>query len=382
MLNAPADAGCPNGFSREFELLAASCSPKRSNSLRTLASSADWELALEAAEHHRMIPALFAAFAAQPRISINPGLREVVRLHAWRSLQFTAELKRVGSHFDHHAIPFLAHKGPVLSHLLYGDVTARQFGDLDLLVKSRDVAQARTALLELGYRSKPQLAPRHEKAYVYSCYEYAFCLDSDRPTVELQWRIVPRFFSINFDMDAIFDRSIELEVDGQIFRTMRQEDLMLALCVHAAKHEWCQLGMVRDIVRLAAFDLDWEWIGKAATRMGIVGILQFSLLIGQKIFDCDMPATANLPKWLGDSHVESKINDLVHNREPNTDSISYFLSQVRYRERLRDRARFLWRLAMTPGVSEWEAVKRPGSSSGLYQLVRMKRLAKRLFAHT
>jgi hypothetical protein len=68
---------------------------------------------------------------------------------------------------------------------------------------------------------------------------------------------VPRFYSIDFDMKALFSRSIECDLDGLRLRCVGGEDLMLVLCVHAAKHEWAQLGMLRDIAALALLDLDW-----------------------------------------------------------------------------------------------------------------------------
>jgi Uncharacterised nucleotidyltransferase len=84
-----------------------------------------------------------------------------------------------------------------------------------------------------------------------SGYEYVFGLSTDRNLVEVQWQIVPRFYSINFEMEGLFARSIELDFDGLRLRTLGREDLMLVLCVHAAKHEWVQLGMVRDIATSA-----------------------------------------------------------------------------------------------------------------------------------
>ena len=205
---------------------------------------------IKSAEHHRLLPALCAALASQNQLPA--ALRERARSHAWRILQFTAELTKIARCFEQHGIQFLAHKGPALAQVLYGDPAMRQFGDLDLLVKPQDVPRARTALMELGYEPGLQLSARQEKSYLRSGYEYVFGLNSERNLVELQWQIVPRFCAINFKMEALFDRSIEIEVDGVLLRTPGYEDQMLVLSVHAAKHEWAQLGMLRDILDLDA----------------------------------------------------------------------------------------------------------------------------------
>src|SRR5206468_5565224 len=150
-------------------------------------------------------------------------------------------------------------------------------------------------LMELGYDPGLRLSPRQEKSFLRSGYELSFGLNSDRNLVELQWQIVPLFCSINFDMDALFSRSIQIDLDGVTLRTMGQEDLLLVLCVHAAKHEWAQLGMLRDIATLANFNLDWNWIVAEARRLGILKILQISLLAVGKLFDGALPMQLPTP---------------------------------------------------------------------------------------
>src|SRR5262249_36016098 len=44
------------------------------------------------------------------------------------------------------AIPVRPLKGPTLAALAYGDITLREFGDLDLLIRKRDLAAAIDAL--------------------------------------------------------------------------------------------------------------------------------------------------------------------------------------------------------------------------------------------
>ncbi|MGC1437851.1 MAG: hypothetical protein WA847_18290, partial [Terriglobales bacterium] len=62
----------------------------------------------------------------------------------------------------------------------------------------------------------------------------------------------------------------------------------------------------------------------------------------------------------------------------DTESLSYFRLMTRLRERWQDRARLLWRLTITPSVSEWSAIQLPQPLQPLYRLLRLSRLAKRL----
>jgi hypothetical protein len=367
----------PQRFDPEFELLLASCgraSPFDITSLLT--PDLDWQRILESAEHHRLIPAMHAALTGMNGVPSTVRVR--AHKHAWRVLHFTVELMKIARCFEQRGIEFLAHKGPVLGQLLYGNPAMRQFGDLDVMVRPRDFALAKDALIQLGYDpGRLRLSPRQEKSFLRSGYECSFGLNSERNLVELQWQIVPRFCSISFDVDALFSRSIQLNLDGVFLRTMGHEDLLLVLCVHAAKHEWAQLGMLRDIAALANFDLDWSWIIAEARRLGILKILQVSLVALSELFDTSLP-TQLPPPTEGTANLASAlIARLQHNYEPHTESVRYFRAQLRSREQWLDRARFVWRLATTPSVQDWQAVQIPDRYFALYRGVKIARLMKR-----
>jgi hypothetical protein len=336
----------------------------------------DWQHALESAEHHRLIPAMHAALAGQN--GVPSTLRVRAHKHAWRVLHFTVELQKIARCFEQRGIEFLAHKGPALAQLLYGNPAMRQFGDLDLIVKPRDFARAKNALIGLGYDPALRLSPRQEKAFLRSGYECSFGLNSERNLVELQWQIVPRFCSINFEIDALFSRSIQLNFDGVPLRTMGHEDLLLVLCVHAAKHEWAQLGMLRDIAALTNFNLDWKWIFTEAGRLGILKILQVSLQAANELFNTPLPPQFPAQAQGSANMASAVIARLQQNYEAETESLRYFRAQLHTRERARDQARFIWRLATTPSVQEWEAVQIPDRYFGLYRAVRIARLMKRV----
>jgi Uncharacterised nucleotidyltransferase len=262
--------------------------------------------------------------------------------------------------------------------LLYGDPAMRQFGDLDFLVAEEDIPRAKSALLQLGYEQRLQLTKRQEKDYIQSGYEYVFGLGAERNLLELQWRIVPRFYSIDFDTRALFERSIELRLEGFAVRTLGAEDLMLVLCVHAAKHEWAQLGMIRDIATLAQCALNWRWIEAEAQRLRILRIVGISLGLASGLLQCDIPDDLTIQNV---EPVEQFVNAIESRLErgidPNPESFGYFLTMMRLRERWHDRARFACRLATTPSVREWESVRLPDSVFPLYRGVRMLRLLRR-----
>jgi hypothetical protein len=371
-------------FSPEFELLLACCQSSGDGHRLTqvLQSPIHWDSVLRLSEHHRILPAVHSAVYGREDVpaSIQSALRSRFQSNAVKTLRFSAELARITRAFRDSEIEVLAHKGPALAQLLYRDPALRQFGDLDLLIRPGDVARSRLVLRQLGYEPQLQLSPRQEQAYLRSGYEYVFGLNEERNLLELQWQILPRFYAIEFDLEAMFDRSVEIQIEGFRVRSLCREDLMLVLCVHAAKHGWAHLGMLRDIATLADLGLDWEWVRDEAVRLGIFRILLASLLLARNILS--RPVPGNMAA-LGEIEDAEKLAEAIQLRLSTGERSSrYFREFAVAREHWQDRVRFAARLALTSSVSEWKSVNLPDSLFPLYRAVRMGRLLKRAVAST
>jgi Uncharacterised nucleotidyltransferase len=345
-----------------------------------LRSSLDWDAVLKLATHHRVLPSVHEALHGRDDApaSIRAAADARFSSHSRRVLRFSALLAGILRQFKDHGIEVLPHKGPVLAQQLYGNPAMRDFGDLDFLVRTADVPRARTALQDLGYMPRLTLSSRQHQEYRRIGYEYVFGSAAEPNVIELQWQIVPRFYSIATNLESLFPRSVECQFEGMRVRTLCNEDLMLALCVHAAKHEWFQLGMVRDIAALARLELDWQWIMAEAVRLGIQRIVTVSLELARTLLGLELPQNLAHPAKLNGEALASDIRDRMSRaQEPATDSIRYFRSMMNLRERWRDRVRFAWRLAFTPTISEWQAVSLPDQLFPIYRVVRVLRLAKR-----
>ena len=336
---------------------------------------------LKLATHHRVLPAVHEALRGRSDApaSICAAVNARFSGHSRRVLRFSALLAGILRQFEHHGIEVLPHKGPVLAQQLYGNPAMRDFGDLDFLVRTADVPRARSALQELGYAPRLTLPSRQDQEYLRIGYEYVFGSAAEPNLIELQWQLVPRFYSIATNMEPLFQRSVEYEFEGMRARTLCNEDLMLVLCVHAAKHEWFQLGMVRDIAALARLELDWQWTMFEAGRLGIQRIVAVSLELARTLLGLELPQDfAFHPAILDREGLASDIRDRMSRaQEPATESIRYFRSMMNLRERWQDRMRFAWRLAFTPSVSEWQAVSLSNRLFPVYRVVRVLRLAQR-----
>ena len=367
----------------EFDLLVASCQPGCNTDRlgHSLAAPISWEQLLQLAEHHRVVPALYQALHDREDVpgSIQSAIEARFQKNAVKALRFSAELVRVMRAFHESKIEVLAHKGPALAQFLYSDAAMRQYGDLDLLVRRDSVSKARTVLQQLGYELPLKLSPRQEWEYLRSGYEYVFGLGEERNLLELHWQILSRFYAVDFDLDAMFARAVDFTIEGFPARSLARADLMLVLCVHAAKHGWAQLGMLRDIAALSHSDLDWDWIFAEAARLGIRRIVSISLLLVHELLAAPVPANIGLAAER--SHASAFAAEisatLASTKDFDSQSLSYFREFAAWREHWRDRTRFWLRLALTPSVGEWQSVRLPDWLFPLYRLVRVFRLFKR-----
>jgi Uncharacterised nucleotidyltransferase len=72
-------------------------------------------------------------------------------------MRMTAELFRLLNLFAAKDISAIVVKGPVLAMQACGDPAMRSYGDLDLLVRQRDIRRATESLQAVGYRATVSL---------------------------------------------------------------------------------------------------------------------------------------------------------------------------------------------------------------------------------
>ncbi len=374
-------------FNPEFDFLLDCCANssriERAERIRDI-RPLDWRRLIDLAEHHGVIPQVYRSLSVLPDVALPDSLRQSQERNARHTLWLTRELLRILKRLDSYGIFALPYKGAVLAEILYGNVTLRQFSDLDLLIHSSDLPRIKSAFAELGYQRGIELAPREERDYLKSGYEYTFDSVQGRNLVEVQWRILPRFYSVDFDVEGFFTRAVPFTLGGMTLRTLCAEDLILVLCVHAAKHAWQQLSWLCDIAELAqSTQVDWNAVHQQAKHLGIQRMVAVSFFLAHKLLQKPLPhiVQAQLKKDLSIENLASEIIPmLVRGDDYDTESISYFRWMISVRERWRDRVKFLWRLFTTPSVGEWSAIRLPGPLFPLYRVVRVFRLLSRMFS--
>ncbi|MFZ0309058.1 MAG: nucleotidyltransferase family protein [Candidatus Sulfotelmatobacter sp.] len=375
--------------SPEWSLLcaASSADPRESDLVRVrtvLERPIEWESVLRLAEQHGTSSLLYqnlARLADAIPPAVLTSLRQRYERNVHKSLFLTRELIRILDCLDAIGVEVIPYKGVVLSEVYYGDMAMRQSGDMDLFVRKRDVARTKSAVRDLGFTPRVPIPEDAEADYIASGYECTFDSPAGKNLLELQWALQPRFYAVDFEMDGLFERAVNVALAGRSVRTPSPEDLLLVLSVHAAKHVWGRLIWLCDIAQiLKRENVNWKWVQSQAQELGIERILHITLLLANRLLATAIPAPLENP-ILADRAAHAFADEIAVAVAAGVtyeeEKVSYFRLMMRLRERKTDRLRFLARLTFTPGPGEWETIRLPKALFPLYRLVRLARLATR-----
>jgi hypothetical protein len=350
----------------------------------------DWDYVLEAASLHCIMPLLYRHLSTLGEGIVPPAvldrLRTDYQANAHRNLVLSGDLLRLLRLFKANDIPVVPLKGPVLAANVYGDVSLRQFGDLDVLLHERDIARAKELLLAHGYQPAMEMTAAQESATLRHHCEYLMVSDSGRVIVELHWRIIPSWFPFPLNGDHLLSRLTQVSLGGASLPSVTPEDLLLIICVHSTKHLWTKLAWICDVAEVirASDGLDWDLLMTRARRLGGERMLLLGLSLAHELLGAPLPE--KVLRKASSEQVKSlakQSRHLLFRDRPGgpvgTGWLGYFERSRYYiqaMERKRDKARYCLRFATTPMEEDWDNFKLPDPLFPLYYVLRPFRVGR------
>lgn len=282
-------------FSVETELLlacVASDAGHAENVARAIARGVNWDVFLQMVVAHGVIAPVYGCLADSaidgvPSAALS-ALRRRYMANVLHGRQITRELNEVIGLLATAGVRALAVKGPVLSLLAYNEVSARQYTDLDLLVRRDDVRHAIDCLASGGYVSSAGCSSANIDRPGW--FEIALTRPGALAALDLHWRLIPPYLPVTLDGEDLWRRAVSVNVEGCEIMTLAPEDQVLYLCAHGAKHGWQTLGGVSDLARLMrASALDWAAMWSRAQRVGARRMLLLGVLLAHDLFGTEVP---------------------------------------------------------------------------------------------
>jgi Uncharacterised nucleotidyltransferase len=358
--------------------------PEIAERIREIAAGPlDWDFVLNEATENSVAPLLEmklrAVMADAAPAAAMERLKITCRANTVRCLFLAAELHKILELFRTAGIAAIPYKGPVLAEQAYGNLTLRDFDDLDIILPQRDLMKAHEVMLGLGYRARfPWILSKDSKTALVPG-EYNYRDEKRRAVVELHTELTLRHFPVAPDIDRFAQRMVKVMVAGQEVPTLAPEDLLSALCVHGSKDFWERISWIADVAELIQRQtgFDWDRAFRTAESLRVERMLHLGLVLANDLLHAPMPEEIR-------KRVRDDAEALAVAREVEERTLSRNLSGVSAGKRMRFRRRMVrgmlagWRyslrLAVIPAEEDWEMVQLPRLLAPLYLALRPLRL--------
>jgi putative nucleotidyltransferase-like protein len=311
--------------------------------------------------------------------SLQNVLRPAKRARVLATMPLIAELFRVVDILAAAKIETVAVKGPVLAERAFGDSSARQYGDVDFLLRSADISRASQSLVAAGFLpSVPDEAIRAQK----DPGQYMFRRGGMGCLIELHTERTLRYFPRPLPIGDFFIRKTTVSIDGRAVPVLALEDEFVLISIHGAKHFWERLMWISDVAALVHShpQMDWARVRQTAADVGAERMVRVALLLAERLLQVPIPAemkkevdtdTACLP-------IVKKIETWLPyaGQEPPA-LMQRALFRFRMRGHLLDGARYVTRLSLSTTEEDWSADPNGAATSLRESLRRPFRLAKK-----
>jgi Uncharacterised nucleotidyltransferase len=342
----------------------------------------DWPLFFELAEGHGVLGLAANSLrdcddAVLPR-EIWQKIRDWHRAQMLFTLRLTAEMFRLLERFAARGIEILVIKGPVLSVRCYGDPGARQYADLDLIVRDTDILRSTELMTGLGY--EPDIAPRAIRA-AKAPGEYAFRQPATNLLVEFHTERTFRYYPRRVPLEALFARQARVLIDSHEVPALAVEDELVLICIHGAKHFWERLMWIADVAALVSRQTpDWDRAVSAARQVRAERMLHVGLRLAVNLSGAQLPQ--RIAAAVQSDGAAARLSSQIARGLPSAASATPgILARAMFRISMRggflSGPAYLLRLSLSPTEEDWVKNSEEQQSSIFDALRRPFRLARK-----
>jgi len=346
----------------------------------------DWGYIVSMATRHKLKPLLYIQLynicAKHVPKEIMDDLRCYYYSNARKNLSMYVELLKVLKFLESHGISAIPFKGPILAILVYGDLSKRDFDDLDIYVDQKNAFKTKNMLNTYGYKPIFYISPKKENKFIKTQYHYIFANDEHKIILELHWNFLSTLFSFNTNVPSMFVSGChQLKLGNHEIIQLSHEDLFLLLCIHNAGHRWKRLQWLSDLNELLdSYYINWEMILKKSNQLGVMRILGINLSLMADLFDSKIPVEV-LKQFDKDKKIKKISNEIkseLFSKNPNPVKLfdEVFLT-INVRDKIILGIRDLIKSSVNPTLYEWINISIPSRFIFLYSFIRPFLLLKR-----
>ncbi len=360
--------------------------PALATEIRKLAGTPlDWDFLVTTAAENSILPLVARQLSAVAADIVPPSqlerLKNGARANALRCLLLTAELIKITDLLRAHGIQAMPYKGPVLAVEAYGDVTLREFDDLDIILRQRDMAKANEVMQGVGYSPRfPWIFASGRSSVIPGEYNYRD--EERRLIVELHTEWTLRHFPIRPDLDDLARRLVSVTLSGHEIQTFGPEDMLPILCIHGSKDFWERISWIADISEFVQLHpkLDWDQVFRRAEALRAGRMLSIGLALAASLLAAPLPddVSTRVQSDTVAAAVASEIAQIHLTRESRERDAA---ARFHFRRRMVGGTfagwRYSMRLATDPADEDGAMMQLPRPLAPLYAVLRPLRLLRK-----
>ncbi|MDR6121882.1 hypothetical protein QFZ87_001479 [Bacillus sp. SLBN-46] len=315
-----------------FEIIKLENIEKLSSNIRDLYKDIDWTLFLELSMHHRVYPLLFNKLRKIEEglvpLYVIQTINRTYKTNTFHMLYLSREMEQINELFRLSQIRILFLKGPILGSELYGDISLRTSGDLDVLIPLPDLNKVNKILVQQGY-VKDDYIQTVLNDWTWRHHHITYLHPQKGIKLEIHWRLNPGP-GIEPSFSELWSRK---QVSSQTIDPLYflgREDLFLFLVSHGARHGWSRLRWLVDINQIIRKKINWVTLIPLLKKhqylhVGGQALILASQLLGSSITKEMKPLfKKNDSKKLAQDAIFYFINMVNLHTEPVPDDVSRY----------------------------------------------------------
>jgi hypothetical protein len=339
----------------------------------------DWDYVLATAFSHGLMPLLqknlTTSAADLVSVEVMARMKRESVANSQSVLHLIGKQLKVYRLFKDAGIRVAIFKGAVLAQMAYGEVSLRQAGDIDLLIDRAHFTEARSLLESLGYEMTPRLTDAQLASHLAFHCEIPFMRDEWFTIVDLHWGLAPRSFVFALEAREVMSRLQSVSLAGTTVETFCNEDMVLYLSMHGAKHLWHRMEWIVSLAELIrASTINWDVVLDRAERAHATRMLALGLRLVEVFSDVEIPESVDSQGVM--KRMALQIRDQIFKQSHTNESTETNLYNFRVMDRKRDALVSALRALFVPTVPDWQALALPAPLHPLYYAYRPLRLTK------
>jgi hypothetical protein len=261
-----------------------------------------WQMVLDRAVEYEVEGLLYRRLSSKSLAPAMPDsvlqrLKDLYSCSAMWNRKVLDDARAVLTELRRNGIEVAVLKGAHLAEAVYRDVALRPMIDIDLLVRSCELARAEKILVELGFGSgqRPDVDATRALHHHLEPFRRA-----GATTVEVHWNIVQPKSPFSIDIEGLWHRARPCVVAGVHVLALGPADLLLHLCTHASynhrfgidHHQGIALKHLHDIAFVATElrdEIDWPQLVAIANADGRARYIYATFAVVSAMFGTRFP---------------------------------------------------------------------------------------------